>query len=107
VFDSMRVVGGYFIENLIYKSLTGERRGLSNLGEDLLRALSAYVHQTAMRKKSAETAVFVILGSFGFGRKPLVERLEKGTPFPVLFQYGEKDWMDRSVADKLLAAKQI
>ena len=79
MFDPMRLVGGYFIEYLIYKSLT--RRGLNDLGDDLIRALSEYVHQTALRKKSSETAIFIILGSFGFGKKPLVERLEKGAPF--------------------------
>ena len=77
------------------------------MGPELIEALARYLHQTGLRKKSGEQGLFVLLGTFLYGKQPLVELLEGGAPFPVCFQYGSHDWMARGEADRLIEEKTI
>lgn len=71
-----------------------------------MNALTIYIHQTGLRKKSSEQSISYVLGTFLYSKEPLGESLKKAD-FPICFLYGEHDWMERSTADKLIEKGEI
>lgn len=68
-------------------------------------ALVEYFYQLSAAPPSGEHSLSTILQPGAYARKPLVDKLPR-VQCPVSFVYGEKDWMDWSVAKELLPRMQ-
>lgn len=78
------------------------RRRFQTLTPEELQALHAYCHGIFTAKSSSEQCLCDILAPGAFARYPLVHRVAP-LRMPMVFLYGEHDWMDRAGADQAQA----
>ena len=65
-----------------------------------------WVIQMGMRPKSSEIAAFRLLAIMANSESPLCHKLPSAR-FPVAFLYGEYDWVNRDIADKLVSERKV
>lgn len=68
--------------------------------------LGAYLYHTAVGAPSGEASLRPLLHRALFVKRPLVHRLHE-LSVPVVFVYGEQDWMDSSHAAALLPTLRV
>lgn len=64
-------------------------------------ALVEYAYQNCIAPPSGEHSLSTILESGAYARRPLIDKLPN-IRVPVLFMYGERDWMDHTAAEKAM-----
>ena len=94
----LRAMGYYGAKNVLGR-FVGRRCNIKN--EDEKAAMTEILVQTAMRNKSSEVCITMILMSGALARYPCGERIPE-LKMPVGFMYGKSDWMTKSHAEKLL-----
>ena len=59
-----------------------------------------------MRRRSTEKCVYKLLAPMAYSEQPLCHKLPS-LGKPVAFMYGEYDWVNRDIADNMIAMGQI
>jgi len=68
-------------------------RRFSGLTEEETKNMNDYILNITLAKGSGEYCISHILAPFAHARRPLVDRIAE-VKVPVIFAYGEHDWMD-------------
>ena len=77
-------------------------------GDQEMEYLTTYVYQMMIKKKSSEIMVNKLIKPFVFTHKALEEFLpELRDKVPMAFMYGEYDWVDREVGDRLVDSGSV
>ena len=72
----------------------------------IIPKIADYIEQMLLRKKSSEVGVTQILCFGAYGRIPLYKEL-KNLQMPVVFMFGDYDWVERSTGDNLISQGHV
>jgi len=102
-FDMYRIAGRRFGHAGI-KSGMMRRLDKGVLSEEQIEHLTTYVYQMMVRKKSSEKMLSKIMRPFVYMPQSLEDRLHslKAHDISMAFMYGEFDWVNRNVGDRLI-----
>ncbi|KAM4056956.1 alpha/beta hydrolase fold domain-containing protein [Hirsutella rhossiliensis] len=84
-------------------------RRFNHLPPDEAQALHDYSFSIFKQKGSGEYVLAYVLAPGAYARRPIINRIHQETGIPIVFMYGENDWMDvaggLAAEEKLKAAK--
>ena len=105
-FDGYRSYGAKLAKAAIK---SGMRRRLDEgvLNPTQIEDLTTYVYQMMVRKKSSEQMLSKIVRPFVYMPNPLEDHLPGIKDVPMAFMYGEYDWVNRDVADRLIDSGKV
>ncbi len=76
-------------------------------GETEIRDLASYIYQMMLCKKSSENCLNRIFKPFLYCHKALEDYLPDLKQIPMVFIYGELDWVSRAPADRLINGELV